>query len=116
MIIRPPSKRHLSRRKRSKLSEKKLAARFNGRVQPASGALPVAGLKGDVITTSFLFDDKTTLAKSFSVKREDMVKLARQAFGVRKLGVMRVCFESTGDEFFVLPTSTFKQLIHSYEV
>lgn len=112
MKINPVSVSHLTKRQRSKLSENDLARQFGGRRQPASGALPVAALKGDVITDTFLFDDKTTGAKSFAVNANTFQKLAREAFSVRKVPAMRVRFETTGRALFVIDEMTFKRLAH----
>lgn len=95
------------RRDRSKLSEKKLARTFGGKVQPASGALPVAKFKGDVVTPHFLFDDKTTQAGSFSVNLSLMQKLKKEAFRVGgKIPVISVNFEGR-ERLFVLTERDF---------
>jgi len=113
-IITKVSRSHLTKRQRSKWSETELAREHGGRRQPASGALPVAGLKGDVITNQFLFDDKTTGAKSFSVTDATMQKLARDAFQARRLPVMRVRFEATNHSVYVVDEQVFKRLTHAY--
>lgn len=112
MKIRPLSRNHLTRRQRSKISEDELAAEFNGRRQPASGALPVAHLKGDVVTEHFLFDDKTTGAKSFSVTERVLEKLAVDARRAGKNPVVRVRFEGSGKSYFVISELLFKRLFH----
>ena len=109
-MYRPLSRSHLSKRQRSKISERELAKNLGGRVQPASGALPVAALKGDVITSRFLLDDKTTLAKSFSVSEELLTKLEHDAFRARRLAALRVRFEKTGRSFFVISETTFNRI------
>lgn len=115
MKIPPVSRSHLTKRQRSKHSENHLAKEFKGRRQPASGALPIASFKGDVITDHFLFDDKTTGAKSFSVSQNVLQKLARDAFGVKKVPVVRVRFEGSGRSYFVIDELTFKRLVHFLE-
>jgi hypothetical protein len=77
---------------RSKRSEKRAARIHNGRVQPASGALPVARFKGDVVSDQFLIDDKTTNSKSFAVNSATFIKLRREAFINRKSPMIRVEF------------------------
>lgn len=115
MKILPISRSHLSKRQRSKHSENQLARQYNGRVQPASGALPVAALKGDVVTDIFLFDDKTTGAKSFSVNEETFLKLARDAFRMRRIPAMRVRFESSNRAYYVIDGTTFTRLVDFLE-
>lgn len=112
MHFNPVSRSHLTKRQRSRISERELARKVGGRVQPASGALPVAGLKGDVVTEQMMFDDKTTLAKSFSVADDLMVKLDRDAFRARKMGVLRVHFEKTGRSVFVVSELTFNRILN----
>lgn len=107
------SRSHLTKRQRSKWSENKLAGVHGGRRQPASGALPVAGLKGDVITDRFMFDDKTTGAKSFSVNDATMQKLARDAFQARRMPLMHVRFEGTNRSYYVMDAATFNRLLHA---
>lgn len=102
-----------SKRNRSKRSEKSLAKKLGGRVQPASGALPVASLKGDVVTDRFCVDDKTTLSASFSVKVADIRKIERQAFQMRRLPVMSVQFENYGNtRVYVLTELAFNTLVN----
>jgi len=108
----PLSYSHLTKRQRSRISERELAKKVGGRVQPASGALPVAALKGDVITERFMFDDKTTLAKSFSVTEEVLVKLERDAFRARRMAALRVRFEHSGRSFFVISEQTFDRIFN----
>ena len=109
------SRSHLTNRQRSKISENQLASQYKGRRQPASGALPVASLKGDVITDTFLFDDKTTGRKSFSVNDAAFRKHVVDAFQAKRMPVMRIRFEKTNRALFVLDEATFNRLIDAYE-
>lgn len=99
----------LTKKQRSLRSENELAKTFGGRRQPASGALPVASLKGDVKTKTFLFDDKVTGAKSFSVTIKDWNKLRKQAFQARRTPVLRVNFDD-GPNLYVIDQRTFSLL------
>jgi hypothetical protein len=108
---------HLTKRQRSKISERELAKTIGGRVQIASGALPVAALKGDVKTKFFLLDDKTTVAKSYSLKLEDFRKIRKQAFDARRRPGMRVHFENDGQpvSLYVVEERDFLKLMELYE-
>lgn len=100
---------HLTKKQRSLRSEKELAKQVNGRRQPASGALPVAALKGDVKTADFLFDDKVTQAKSYAIKTSDWEKLRKQAFQARRKPVMRINFDE-GPTLFIVSQELFFNL------
>ena len=103
--------RHLTKRSRSQKSEKALAKQMGGTVQIASGAMPVASLKGDVKTRHFLVDDKTTQAKSFSVKLTDWLKIRKQAYGIkRRHPIIHINFEETGVDLFVIGAQTMSIL------
>jgi hypothetical protein len=83
-------KRNLGNKWRSKKSEKRCAVTHSGRVQPGSGCLPVAALKGDVKTSLFIIDDKTTNRGSFSLNFALFAKLRREAFMNDKLPMIRI--------------------------
>ena len=103
---------HLTKRARSQKSEKALALKHGGRVQPASGALPVKSLKGDVRLKHFLIDDKTTEAKSFSLKLEDWMKIRNQAYSMqRRHPVIHVNFEQTGTDVYVIGALAFERFL-----
>lgn len=101
---------HRSNKQRSKRSEARLASLLGGRVQPASGALPVAALKGDVKTDFFLVDDKVTAKGSYSVKLEFMRKLRREAFGVRRRPCLSISFENQAT-FYVINEESMLEFI-----
>lgn len=105
---------HLTNRKRSKISEKDLARKLGGRVQVASGAMPVASLKGDVKTKHFLLDDKTTGAKSYSLRLEDFRKIRKQAFQANRRPAMRVNYEGE-IAVYVIEERDFIKLQEAYE-
>src|ERR1051326_5881041 len=85
-------KKHLTNKQRSNRSEKRCAAIHSGKRQPASGALPVAAFKGDVKSRTYLIDDKTTNAKSFSLNSATFKKLRREAFMNNRIAMMRIEF------------------------
>lgn len=99
--------RHLTKKERSKRSERELAKQFGGKVQPASGALPVASFKGDVVAGNILFDDKNTVRRSFSVSLAVLEKLRKQAFQCgHRVPVLTVKFDG-GPRFYVLDEASF---------
>lgn len=107
MKARRTSDKYLTTRERARRSERQLAAQVGGRVQPGSGALPVAGLKGDVVTKRFMFDDKITGRASFSISRKAWQKLRRDAFQAgNKEPVLRIVFEG-GPVLFIVGETTF---------
>lgn len=111
MIVRP--RRHLSTRGRSKFSERRAAATLQGRVQPASGALPQTHLKGDVITSKFLVDDKTTESASFSVKTALWQKLSREAFMNKRRPMLRLEFRKEDVTLYVIDEVTLYELLQN---
>jgi hypothetical protein len=67
-------------KKRSKDQEKRAAKRWNARGQPGSGAMDHT--KGDVRKKGVLREEcKFTLAKSYTIKLEELLKIEREASG-----------------------------------
>lgn len=95
---------------RSKASEKNLARLLGGQVQVASGAIPCAALKGDVITQRFHIDDKTTGSASFSVSDKLFAKLETDAFRQRRRPAISINFERSGRRVFVISERDFLRL------
>ena len=95
------SKRNLSTKARSKRSEKRAQKIFGGRIQPASGALNVTGLKGDILSAKFLVDDKTTASGSFSINSKLWRKLRREAMIVGRAPALRIEFSETSQVLYV---------------
>lgn len=60
-----------------RISEKRLAKKLGGRLRPASGALQ--GAKGDMTLGNVLIEAKSTVGRSFSVKHEQLAKIAKEA-------------------------------------
>lgn len=100
--------KHLTCKTRSVISEKALAKRLGGKVQPASGALPVKSLKADVKTPTWLIDDKTTGKQSYSIKLSDWRKLRKQAWQNRRMACLHINFEE-GASLFVIDEQAFKR-------
>lgn len=100
-----------SKKERSVKSERKLAAIVGGKVQPASGAINAMRLKGDVASTEFLLDDKTTIHASFGVSQAVFAKLAKEAWRLRRKPAISVNFEQTKTRLFVISESDFRHFI-----
>jgi hypothetical protein len=95
-----------TKRGRSQKSEKELAKRLGGRVQPASGALPVKSLKGDVVTPDWLIDDKATLRTSYSIGLKAWRKIRKQAWAMKRMACIHVNFEE-GASLYIIEERAF---------
>ena len=104
-----------SNKDRSLRSEKQIAAALGGRRQPASGALPVAGFKGDVITKLFLIDDKLTEKDSHSLKLSVLLKLRKEAAQARRVPVLALTFHGGRGRYYVLSEMEFSEYVHMKE-
>ena len=100
----------LGNKARSKISEKRAAEVFGGRLQPASGAINVASLKGDVKSRQFLVDDKTTKHGSYSISVALWRKLQKEAFMNRRQPAMRVEF-TDGPTLYIFDEQTTRRLL-----
>lgn len=69
----------LDKKKLSNKHEKDIAQFFNGKVQIASGAIPLVGLKGDVITQDYLIECKATEKSFYTLKRKVVEKIEKEA-------------------------------------
>lgn len=107
-------RKNLSNKARSKVSEKRAAELFNGKLQPASGALPSKFLKADVKSATFLVDDKTTIHESYSIKTSTWQKLSGEAWTNNRRPAMRLEFGS-GLVLVVLDATTFQEMNNCYE-
>src|SRR4051812_11470837 len=94
-------RQHLTKKQRSKRSEKETAKFFKGRVQPASGAMRVAKLKGDVIAKNYLIDDKITISGAYTVNLKFWRKLNAEAMALDKHPVVRVEFEGRATVYVI---------------
>ena len=65
-----------------RVAEKKAAKRMGGTQKPGSGSLP--GAKGDIDLPEFLVENKATLAKSYSLKLDTLLKVYQEALEVGK--------------------------------
>lgn len=84
--------------KRSREQEARIAKRFHGTVNPRSGAGWVK--KGDVRTEDEYFECKTTAARSFTLKRDELDLAEREALLAGKQMVFAI--EIDGKDYVVL--------------
>lgn len=101
----------LATRYYSNKQEKHIADTFNGKVTPNSGATLFK--KGDVAFTNLLLECKTSIKEtaSYSVKKEILEKIKREAFSTGKM-FSALCFnfgEGTKN-YFVIDENLFKIL------
>ena len=59
----------------------------------------------------FLFEDKTTLKASYSLKLADWRKIRKQAWQVKKYPAMSINFEEPGVRVFVVSEEFFRWAI-----
>jgi lysyl-tRNA synthetase class II len=112
--------RVLTSKKRSTDQEKRVAKVLFGRLQPRSGAGDF--MKADLLTEDFLVECKTTKARSYSLKLEDLMKIFSHAIecGCRD-PLFIVTFENamkptayrknSDSDWAVLPLETLKGLL-----
>lgn len=102
---------HSSNKEFSKKSEAKLARTTKCKLQVASGSLPHA--KGDGTDDDFLYEDKATRAKQFTVTPTILKKLERNAFQHNKKPVLRIQLPT--ETFFVMPERVFVELLEKWK-
>lgn len=99
----------------SNRQEKQVAKDMNGKRSSNSGAAKFSC--GDVYTNLTLFECKTVTkeCKSYSVKKEVLDKLKKEAFELGKeFSIMVFNFKPDGEMFYVVPEKQFKRLIETY--
>ena len=105
----------MNTRKFSKKQENYVAKKFNGKVQPNSGATPF--MKGDVlIGNDWLVECKTqtTNKKSISIKKEWFDKLEEERFAMRKPNsVLAFNFGPDEEMYYVVSEKMFKEIVRS---
>ena len=94
--------------KRSNEQEKRTADKYNGSRNVMSGAGWVR--KNDVRTEDLLVENKYTDKKSYSIKSEEMVKLARTAILEDRMPVLQV--DLGGRSYVVLLEDDFLGFIN----
>lgn len=87
-------------------TELALARKLDARRQPCSGAL--AGFKGDIKDRQFLYDSKETTGNSIGVKKEDMLKITREANGCSRDPALILTIGN--QQWVCVPMDVFKKM------
>lgn len=98
----------------SEKQEKQVAKIVGGRRTSNSGASNFCA--GDVTTETLLYECKTVTkpVKSYSIKKEVLDKIHKEAFEMGKENaVLAFNFEPSGKNYFVLTEEHYKQLIQN---
>ena len=94
-----------------KVNERKIARELKGKRQPFSGADWFA--KGDVETSSFLVEVKTTGNQSYSVKLSILKKIELEALQAYKLPALVTIISDKS--YVTVPMRVFKMLVEVWE-
>lgn len=95
----------LDKKKESRKREDAIADDFNGRRVVASGAL--WNRKGDAKTDTFLFEDKYTLADSYTIASSILLKIQKEALFHNRVPVYR--FGKLNTDGFIVVSEFFLQ-------
>ena len=97
-------------KERSDKHEKKAAKKLSGRITPASGAMKFN--KADVYSDIVRVECKTTEKLSYSLKKELLLKVARET-ETEKIPVFNIQFEGTAGNlnYYVLDEGWFLELL-----
>lgn len=80
----------MDKKKLSNKHEKDIAEAFNGRVQIASGAIPLVGMKGDVVSPDYLIECKATTKTFYSLKRKVVEKIEKEALKCGRTPILAI--------------------------
>lgn len=95
-------------------NERKVAKKLGARLTPNSGAM--AHSKGDMHTSAFLIEHKSTSSETLSIKREWLLKIAHEALHTNRIPALAFSFTTTnGDskidgEWVAVPATVWKEL------
>lgn len=99
-------------------SEKRLSRKLGGRQTAASGA----GMeKGDIALGAFQIECKATRTDTLSIKREWLLKVAREALSAGKTPALTMTFtdddgkSKAHGEWVAIPLKVFQTLIENHE-
>ena len=99
-------------RKIANSQERRVAKKVGGQQTLASGQTPID--KADVKSSVIRAECKTTGAKSYTLKREDLEKIAAQAEG-DKIPVFVVEFTPGRSNYYIVPEAWFLELLDAYD-
>lgn len=104
--------RSQSTRVQADKQERRVAKRLDARQTIASGQTPVD--KGDVRSELLRVECKYTDSKSYSLKAEDLVKIANQSTG-DQIPLFFIEFREDGQAYYVVPENWFHRLLEAYK-
>lgn len=85
----------MDKKKLSNKHEKDIAEVFNGRVQIASGAIPLVGMKGDVVSPDYLIECKATEKSFYALKRKVVEKIEKEALKCGRIPILAIRVSNT---------------------
>ena len=80
----------MDRKKLSNKHEKDIAEALNGKVQIASGAIPLVGMKGDIISPVYVIECKATLKDYYILKRKIVEKIEKEALKCGRVPLLAI--------------------------
>ena len=80
----------MDNKKLSNKHEQYIAKVLGGKTQIASGAIPLVGMKGDVVTKDFLIECKATAKSYFNLKRKVVEKIEKEALKCGRVPLLAI--------------------------
>jgi hypothetical protein len=111
MTYVPKKPRSKESRRQATKQEKRVAKSVKGRPTIASGQTPID--KGDVKSEQVRIECKYTDKKSYSLKAEDLRKIANASKG-NQIPLFYVEFREFGESYYVVPEGWFLELLESW--
>ena len=108
----PKKPRSKSTRRQADKQEKRVSKELGARQTIASGQTPID--KGDVRSEKVRVECKYTDKKSFSMKAEDLRKIANASTG-EQIPLFYVEFRKLGQSYYVVPEGWFLQLLEAFD-
>ena len=107
----PKKPRSKESRRQADKQEKRVAKKLGARQTIASGQTPID--KGDVRSENVRVECKYTDKKSYSLKAEDLQKIANASRG-NQIPLFYVEFRQHGEGYYVVPEGWFIELLENY--
>lgn len=107
----PKKPRSKSTRRQADKQEKRVAKNLGARQTIASGQTPID--KGDVRSDTVRVECKYTDKKSYSLKAEELQKIANQSEG-DQIPLFYVEFRKQGQAYYIVPEDWFIQMLEAF--
>ena len=103
--------------KESRKKERQLAKDVNGRTQPGSGNVNLAGCKGDVrrIGKWRLEHKFTNSLRQYTLKLIDLVKITKVAINANELPALILNFKQINESFAIIPYLNFLEILNEID-